>query len=125
QPKKNILVLGPAGIGKTTFCRYAAYQWATGEIWQQYQLVILIQLRNLTESRYPSSLSGTQYSFIDLVKREYYCQNLSENDERLFKEQLDNNQVLLLLDGYDEIIQNIPPHLQYLLEQLLKTKHPL
>jgi predicted NACHT family NTPase len=51
DPTKNILVLGRAGIGKTTFCRYVAYQWATGAIWQQYQLVIFIRLRNLTESR--------------------------------------------------------------------------
>jgi hypothetical protein len=27
------------------------------------------------------------------------------------------------LDGYDEIVQNVPPHLKCLLEQLLKTPH--
>ncbi|CAF4022603.1 unnamed protein product, partial [Adineta steineri] len=36
--KKSIFVTGRAGIGKTTFCRYIAYQWAAGAIWQEYQL---------------------------------------------------------------------------------------
>lgn len=122
--KKNTLVLGRAGIGKTTFCRYVAYQWATGELWQEYELLVLIPLRNLTKSRYPVLKTGARYSLIDLIKTEYHCPNLSHNDETILKEQLDNNKVLWLLDGYDEIIvQNIPSHLEYLLEQLLKTPH--
>jgi hypothetical protein len=120
---KNILVLGRAGIGKTTFCRYVAYQWATGAIWPQYQLVILIRLRNLTESHYPLLAPGTRYSLIDLVKTEYFYHGLSEEYERLLKEELNKNQVLWLLDGYDEIVQGIPPHLQYLLKELLNTPH--
>ena len=119
----KILVLGRAGIGKTTFCRYVAYQWATGAIWQEYDLVIFIQLRNLTETRYPPLAPGTSYSLVDLVKKEYFRQGLSEKDERLLKDQLDSSQVLWLFDGYDEIIQNVPAHLQYLFEQLLHTSH--
>ncbi|CAF3729064.1 unnamed protein product [Rotaria sp. Silwood1] len=30
---KQVLVFGRSGIGKSTFCRYVAYQWATGMIW--------------------------------------------------------------------------------------------
>ncbi|CAF4975305.1 unnamed protein product, partial [Rotaria sp. Silwood1] len=45
-------VFGRAGIGKSTFCRYAAYQWATGAIWPEYELVVLIPLRSLTEQGY-------------------------------------------------------------------------
>ena len=88
---KNILVLGRAGIGKTTFCRYVAYQWATGAIWQQYQLVIFLRLRNLTETRYPPLAPGTRYSLIDLVKIEYFYHGLSEEYERLLKEELNKN----------------------------------
>ncbi|CAF1056983.1 unnamed protein product [Adineta steineri] len=120
---KKILVFGRAGIGKTTFCRYVAYQWATGVIWRQYELVIVIHLRNLTDNRYPELSSGNKYSLIDLVKIEYCCENISDNDIERFNEQLDNNQVLWLLDGYDEIVQNIPTHLEHLLEQLLETSH--
>jgi predicted NACHT family NTPase len=107
---KNILVIGRAGIGKTTFCRYVAYQWAIGTIWQQYDLILFIRLHNLTESRYPSLTTGIQYSLTDLIKTEYFQHGLSEKDEKLLKEQFDKSQVLWLLDGYDEIVQNIPPH---------------
>jgi len=31
--------------------------------------------------------------------------------------------ILWILDGYDEIVQNVPSHLEYLFEQLLKTPH--
>ncbi|CAF0985948.1 unnamed protein product, partial [Didymodactylos carnosus] len=120
---KNVLVFGRAGIGKTTFCRYAAYQWATGAIWQQYKLVFLIPLRCLTESNYPLLLSGINYSLIDLVEKECFCHNLSDKDKTFLREQFDKSEVMWLLDGYDEIVQNVPAHLQYLFKQLLDTPH--
>ncbi len=123
EQTKKILVLGRVGIGKTTFCRYAAHQWARGAIWQQYELVVFIRLRGLTESRYPPLPSGTNYSLLDLVKKEYFHHGLSEKDEKILREQFDNGQILWLLDGYDEIAQNVPEHLKYLFEQLLKTPH--
>ena len=99
------------------------YQWAIGTLWQQYDLVVYIRLRNLTDSRYPPLAPGTNYSLLDLMKKEYFHQRLSEKDEKILREQMDKNQVLWLLDGYDEIVQNIPQHLQYLFEQLLRTSH--
>ncbi|CAF3157624.1 unnamed protein product [Rotaria sp. Silwood2] len=120
---KNVLVLGRAGIGKSTFCQYVAYQWATGALWSQYDLLVLIPLRSLTESRYPPLAPGTSYTLFDLVKKEYFVHGLSETDDRLLREQFGKSQVLWLLDGYDEIVQNVPGHLQYLFEQLLKTSH--
>ena len=65
---KKVLVFGRAGIGKSIFCRYVTYQWAKGEIWTQYQLVILIKLRMLTDRRYPAS-RDRDYSPFDLVKQ--------------------------------------------------------
>ncbi|CAF3248456.1 unnamed protein product, partial [Rotaria sp. Silwood2] len=121
---KKVLVLGRAGIGKSTFCRHVSYRWAKGEIWSQYDLVILIPLRYLTDNRYPRLSSGNSYSIIDIVKKEYFSHlHLSEIDERLLREQLDKSSVLWLLDGYDEIEKNIPTHLKDLLEQLLNTTH--
>ena len=120
---KNILVLGRAGIGKSTFCQYIAYRWATGAIWSQYDILILIPLRSLTESRYPPLAPGTRYSLIDLVKKEHFGNDLSEKDDKLLREHFDKSKVLWLLDGYDEIVQNVPGHLQYLFEQLLKTPY--
>ncbi|CAF3321366.1 unnamed protein product [Rotaria socialis] len=120
---KNVLVLGRAGIGKSTFCQYIAYQWATRAIWPQYDLLILFPLRSLTESHYPPLAPGVTYTLFDLVKKEYFIHGLSEADDRLLKEQFGKSQIIWILDGYDEIVQNVPGHLQYLFEQLLKTPH--
>jgi HEAT repeat protein len=116
--EKQVLVFGRAGIGKSTFCQYIAYQWATGSYWPQYNLLVLIPLRHLTAHRYPPDKS---YSLLDLVKSEVFSFDLSEKEEKLLKKQLDAKRTLWILDGYDEIVQNVPPHLQCLFEQLLKT----
>ena len=117
--KNQILVLGPAGIGKSTFCRYVAHRWATGKILMEYDLVALIPLCSLTEHRYPPSAT---YSPCDIIIAQC-LQNftLSDLDKELFKQQFSHARILWLLDGYDERVQNVPFHLQHLFEQLLNT----
>ncbi|CAF1409587.1 unnamed protein product, partial [Didymodactylos carnosus] len=122
--EKQVLVLGRAGIGKSTFCRYVAYQWAKGSFWSQYELLVLIPLRHLTTNRYPLLPPGQYYSLVDLVKKEVFQYDLSEKEEKLLRKQFDEKKTLWILDGHDEIVQNVPSHLKYLFEQrLLKTPH--
>ncbi|CAF4058859.1 unnamed protein product [Adineta steineri] len=121
--ERKVLVFGRAGIGKSTFCRYIAYQWATGSHWTEYELLALIPLRRLTTNQYPLLPVGQNYSLIDLVKKETFSYNLSENEDKLLKKHFDAKQTLWILDGYDEIVQNIPSHLECLFEQLLKCPH--
>ncbi|CAF1204212.1 unnamed protein product [Adineta steineri] len=123
---RNVLVFGRAGIGKSTFCQYVAYQWAISMIWQEYELIALIPLRSLTADRYPLLPAGTNYSLIDVLRKECisFDQYLSEKDEAQLQEQFHSSRILWLLDGYDEIVQNVPTHLKSLLnDQLLKTPH--
>jgi HEAT repeat protein len=117
---KQVLVFGRAGIGKSTFCRYVAYQWAIGAYWPQYELLALILLRRLTANRYPSD---KDYSLLDIVKKEVFQNDLTDKEEQLLKNQFDARKTLWILDGYDEIAQNVPPHLECLFEQLLHTPH--
>ncbi|CAF1127785.1 unnamed protein product [Adineta steineri] len=121
--EKKVLVFGRAGIGKSTFCRYIAYQWAMGSYWTQYELLALIPLRRLTTNRYPQLPIGQNYSLIDLVKKEVLSYDLSESEDKLLKKHFDAKKTLWILDGYDEIVQNVPSHLECLFEQLLKTPH--
>ena len=121
KKKKQVLVLGRAGIGKSTFCKYVTYRWAKGEIWQEYQLVVLLRLRSLTENRYPLHY---RYTPFDLVKEEYFpCDDLSEEDKRYFKDQCDKGHVLWILDGYDEFAQSIPEQLKKVFENLSQKQH--
>ncbi|CAF1032258.1 unnamed protein product [Didymodactylos carnosus] len=120
---KKVLVFGRAGIGKSTFCKYVAHQRATLALWSQYKLVVLIPLRHLTENRYPKLSTGS-YCLIDLLQTEYLSYyNLSDEDKHLLKHQLSETPVLWLLDGYDEIVDSIPSHLEHLLDYLFKTTH--
>ncbi|CAF1639265.1 unnamed protein product [Adineta ricciae] len=119
----QVLVFGRAGIGKSTFCRYVTYQWAKGAYWPQYDLLALIPLRRLTANRYPPMTSGQNYSLIDVLKKEVFSCELSERENALLEKQFDVKNILWVLDGYDEIIQNEPGHLEELLEKLLKTPH--
>ena len=118
--EKQVLVFGRAGIGKSTVCRYIAYQWAMGLHWSEYELVALIPLRRLTAHRYPPT---NNYSLIDFVKKEVFPLDLNEKEDEQLRQQFDVRKTLWILDGYDEIVQNIPPHLQRLLDQLLKTPY--
>ncbi|CAF3919353.1 unnamed protein product [Rotaria sp. Silwood2] len=118
---KKVLVLGRAGIGKSTFCQYVTYRWAKGELWPEFKLVVLIQLRKLTNSRYSSS---KKYSMIDIVEREYFaCEDLTKDDRQFFKERCCQGQVLWILDGYDEFVQNIPEQLKDVFEYIYQTQN--
>ena len=118
--KRKVLVSGRAGIGKSTFCRYIAHQWATGKILREYDLVALIPLRSLTNDRYPRL--DTPYSPIDIVIAQCLQDfNLSSKDKELFEQEFNNVRILWLLDGYDERVQNGPIHLNDLFRKLLNT----
>ncbi|CAF3392862.1 unnamed protein product, partial [Rotaria socialis] len=84
--KKQVRVIGRAGIGKSIFCRYVAYQWAEGKLWSHYELVVLITLNSLTHESYPMSASDVKYSLVDLVQTQYFpCESLSDDDKMYFK----------------------------------------
>ena len=119
---KQVLVFGRAGIGKTTFCQYITHEWARGKLWPEYDLVVLFSLRLLTETRY-RPLSSVSYSLIDVVEKEYFSHDLYEKEKEILTNQLSRFKVLWLLDGYDEIIQNVPPHLECLFQQMITTPH--
>ena len=117
--KRQVLVFGRAGIGKSTFCRYIAHQWAIGKILMEYDLVALIPLRSLTEHRYPPSAT---YSPCDILITQ--CLRnfpLLEREQGILKQQLRNGRILWLLDAYDERALNPLPHLQDIFQQLLNT----
>ncbi|CAF4317572.1 unnamed protein product, partial [Adineta steineri] len=87
------------------------------------ELLALIPLRRLTTNRYPPLSNDQKYSLIDLVKKEIFSYDLSESENKLLKKHFDAKQTLWILDGYDEIVQNVPSHLEFLFEQLIKTPH--
>ena len=93
---KRILVYGGPGIGKTTFSKRTAFDWANQRkgILKKFDVVLLIKLRDVCDLqdirdvlRASKLLAGEEVVSVDDVYK-YICDN--------------QEKVLLILDGYDE-----------------------
>ena len=92
----RMLVYGRPGIGKTTFCKKAAYDWskASEEILMNFSIVLLIKLRDVCD--------------VGNIRDVLLASKLLANDgpisvDSLYDYIIDNqDKVLLILDGYDE-----------------------
>ena len=90
--KKVILVEGAPGVGKSTFAWEFCRRWERGEIAQQYQLVLLLRLRDERMS--------TAKSLKDLI---YHPQN---SVREVVTQELDESlgiNTLIILEGFDEL----------------------
>ncbi|CAF4007268.1 unnamed protein product, partial [Rotaria magnacalcarata] len=119
--QKKVLVLGRAGIGKSTFCHYVTYHWAKQDLWCEYELVVHIPLKKLTCDYYRKS---KDYRPFDIVKKEclYDC-DISEEDEEYFKQLCTIEKVLWIFDGYDEFLPHALPRLTKVFNSILETQH--
>ena len=91
----RVLIEGAPGIGKTTLLWQLCHQWADGELLQQWELVILVQLRD--------ERIRTAQCLSDLL---YHPDNDISKAVCRIVEQREGEKVLLLFDGYDEISDN-------------------
>ena len=92
-----VLVEGAPGSGKSTFTIHICKKWGKGELFEQFSLVILVQLRDPTVQR--------AKSIADLLP----CQDVAVAQEYASEIIATNGRgILWVLDGWDEL----PPHLQ-------------
>ena len=90
---KTILIDGDAGIGKSTFCTSISEKWANGEIFQEFELVLLLPLR---EQEVASA-----GSLLDLLKVLHPSNKICELVKEYFEE--DEGKFLVIADGWDEV----------------------
>ena len=92
-----VLVEGAPGSGKSTFTIHICKKWGRGELFEQFSVVILVQLRD------PAVQSAK--SIADLLP----CQDVAVAQEYASEIIATNGRgILWVLDGWDEL----PPHLQ-------------
>jgi V8-like Glu-specific endopeptidase len=98
-PRKRLLILGRAGIGKSTLCQHIAHQWAEGKLWKEkFDALFWIPLRKLQHAH--SAETASSFIF------QHCCQEMSENlyanDVADYLKQ-NKDRILFVLDGLDEV----------------------
>ena len=94
KPVRKILIEGDAGVGKTTLCTCASEDWAEGKIFQQFELLLLLPLRQKQIS------SAT--SIADLLQLLHSSLSIRDSVARYLEEE-EGEKVLIIADGWDEL----------------------
>ena len=85
---------GDAGIGKTTLCTLISEDWANEKLFQQFELLLLLPLRE----RKVEEVS----SVLDLLKLFHsshsICSSVADH-----LEEVEGEKVLIIADGWDEL----------------------
>ena len=87
-----ILVEGAPGVGKSTFAREFCRRWERGEIAQQYQLVLLLRLRD-------GRISKAE-SLRDLIYHPSKCVRRAVTEKLMHSHHF---HALIILEGFDEL----------------------
>ena len=90
---RKVLVEGDAGIGKTTLCTAVSEDWANGKLFQEFEILLLLYLRQRKIALARSLLSLLQL----LHASPKVCKLVAEYIEE------EDGKVLVIADGWDEL----------------------
>ena len=97
RKRKLVLIEGAPGSGKSTLCLHICQEWAEGKLFQEYDIVVLVRLRD--------PLIGMAKTVADLLP----CvdEAMANEAETAIKAQYGAG-VLWILDGWDELPSDLP-----------------
>ena len=114
KPTQRVLMLGRAGIGKSTLCQYLAYRWASDdkteeEAWlEEYNVLLWIKLRELLTHYQSYEKNHKHFGLVDAVTKSCVSNLYSSNNTTITDAINDlihdsTKKVLWVLDGFDEV----------------------
>ena len=95
EDQPNVLMEGAPGSGKSTLSFHIRHEWAKGELFQDYKLVILIRLRDLIVQN-AKSVADLLQDVVGEVANEIMASK--------------GEGILFILDGWDELPAGKPGH---------------
>ena len=109
RKRKLVLVEGAPGSGKSTLCLHICQEWAEGKLFQEYDIVVLVRLRD--------PLIGKAKTVADLLP----CVDkaMANEAETAIKAQYGEG-VLWVLDGWDELPSDL--HLDTIINKLIQPR---
>ncbi|XP_041481836.1 uncharacterized protein LOC121429006 [Lytechinus variegatus] len=91
-PSKRVMIVGEAGVGKTTICAKMAHDWARGQHFKNIKLLLFILLCEVTDQKTLGEIVKDRLSDSNDVKEKQIDEYARTNPEK----------VLILMDGLDE-----------------------
>ena len=93
----SVLIIGIPGVGKTTFVKQMAKQWAKRKLWTQVRYLFVITLRDLPQD--------TKMTLEELLFDQLCAQSLTDEERRVAMDEIHASQehTVLFLEGADEL----------------------
>ena len=107
---KKVLMEGAPGSGKSTLSFHMCCQWTEGHLFQEYELVILVRLREIANAKSLAELLPQRNA-------EMGC-NIADTITAS-----DGENVLFILDGWDELPSKAPAY-SFIIDLVKGTKLP-
>ena len=112
---RRLLAEGEAGAGKTTLCAKIAWDWLTGKGFKQFELVLIIPLRDTENNR-----------TVGEIARAYFSDNNTTSPEQFEKYCYDHPEtVLIVFDGLDEFKGDFLKQVEDIIVKTLRSEHLL
>jgi|GEM_PF-5176046 len=100
----KVLLLGGAGIGKTTLMHYLSYKWGKENLWSdKFDYVFRIKLKELLNENWSREYEPGELRQSKLACFIHYCLDSKNIEPIELINIIDKDKILLLLDGYDEV----------------------
>ena len=110
---RRLLAEGEAGAGKTTLCAKIAWDWLNGNGFKQFNLVLIIPLRDTENNR-----------TVGEIAKAYFSDNNTTSPKQFEKYCYDHHEtVLIVFDGLDEFKGDFLKQLEDIIVKTLRSEH--